>query len=127
MNEHSSTQSGMFRLICERTPQMGSQEGAEAHPVVQVGTATPQDGIPQGLTMHEGDPQDGLLQEGAPHGSIGVPQPPTSAVGDAGTTAGVAEAAQEGQGPEGSYPTGYAEGAVGAIGVGATLLATGCQ
>lgn len=123
----------MFRLICGRTPQAGSQEGAAAHPVLQVGTAVPQDGAPQGLTAHDGVPHDGLLQGRAPHGSMGVPQPPTRAGVAVRTSVEVVavnratEAAQAGHGPEGSYPTGYVNGAAVAAGVGVAPLTTGCQ
>lgn len=109
MNEHSSTHSGMFRLICGRSPQAGTHEGAEAHPVLQVGTATPQEGAPQGLAAHDGVPQEGLRQEGAPHGSMGVPHPPTRAGVPGAKTMAVAgaagrdhEAMHAGQDPEGS-------------------------
>ncbi len=96
----------MFRLICGRTPQAGTQEGAEAHPVLQVGTATPQEGVPQALSVHDGVPQEGLRHAGAPHGSMGVPHPPTRAgVAGAKTTAGIGavgradETMHAGQGP----------------------------
>jgi hypothetical protein len=99
----------MFRLICGRTPQVGTQEGAEAHPVLQVGTATPQEGVPHGFSAHDGVPQEGLRQAGAPHGSMGVPQPPTRAEVAGAKTRGAADAAgradeamHAGQGPEGS-------------------------
>jgi len=47
--------------------------------VLQVGTATPQEGVPQALSVHDGVPQEGLRHAGAPHGSMGVPHPPTRA------------------------------------------------
>jgi hypothetical protein len=102
MNEHSSTHSGMFRLICGRSPQAGTQEGAEAHPVLQVGTATPQEGVPQGFVAHDGAPQEGLRQAGVPHPPTraGLPGAKTMAV--AGAAGRAHEAVHAGQDPEGS-------------------------